>query len=85
MTAVIDGLRAPRRPRVPGLAALAAQRAVTQVRATADRLTGSLLTVCGLGCIDVGAFDAHPIAGWITTGVTVLLLDWKLDASGGAR
>lgn len=86
MTAVIDGLRTPRRVRVPGTVALAAQRAVSQIRATADRLSGSLLTVAGLGCIDVGAFDAHPIAGWITTGVTVLLLDWKLDAaSGGDR
>lgn len=49
------------------------------MQATAARLSGSLLTVTGLGCIDVGAFQANTIAGWITTGVTVLLLDWKLE------
>ncbi|TVZ96512.1 hypothetical protein [Streptomyces sp. BK340] len=74
-----------RQPRIPAVVTRAVHRATTQVRATASRLSGSLLTVTGLGCIDVGAFEAHPIAGWITTGVTVLLLDWKLDPppSGG--
>ncbi|MGW2720842.1 hypothetical protein [Streptomyces sp. NPDC001492] len=86
MTAVIDGLRATRRPRIPGALAHLARHAAAQIQATADRLSGSLLTVTGLGCIDVGAFEAHTIAGWITTGVTVLLLDWKLDsAPGGGR
>ena len=85
MTAVIGGLRDTRRPRVPGSVAHFARRAAAQIQATAARLSGSLLTVTGLGCIDVGAFEAHPIAGWITTGVTVLLLDWKLEAPAGDR
>ncbi|KUN03154.1 hypothetical protein AQI95_24665 [Streptomyces yokosukanensis] len=74
-----------RRLRVPATVTRAAQRLAAHVQATAARLSGSLLTVTGLGCIDVGAFEANTIAGWITTGVTVLLLDWKLDPppSGG--
>lgn len=79
MTAVIGGIRDTQRTRVLGTAALHARRAATHLRATAARLSGSLLTAVGLGCIDVGAFEANTIAGWITTGVTVLLLDWKLE------
>lgn len=74
-----------RRPRIPAAAVLLARRAAAHVRATAARLSGSLLTVAGLGCIDVGAFEAHPIAGWITTGLSILTLDWKLDSPAGDR
>jgi hypothetical protein len=76
MTAVIDAPRAARRPHITGTISRLAKRAAETARTTAERLSGSLLTITGLGCIDVGAFDAHPIAGWVTTGVTVLLLDW---------
>lgn len=79
MAAVIDDMRAARRPRVPGTISRLTRRAATAVQDTAQRLSGSLLTVAGLGCIDVGAFEAHPIAGWMVTGVSVLLLDWKLE------
>lgn len=86
MTAVIDRSRLASRPRVPDAVTRLFRRTADHVQATACRLSGSVLTCAGLGCIDVGAFEAHPIAGWITTGVTVLLLDWKLDtASGGDR
>lgn len=83
MTAVIDRPRAAQRPRVPDAVTRLFRRAADHVQATARRLSGSLLTAAGLGCIDVGAFEAHAIAGWITTGVTVLLLDWKLDTTPG--
>ena len=79
MTAVISDVRPTRRLRVPDAVSRLAKRTATVVQDTAQRLSGSLLTMAGLGCIDVGAFEAHPIAGWITTGVTVLLLDWKLE------
>lgn len=81
------GIRAPRRPRKPRAVTLLARRAVTHVHATAAHLSGSLLTAAGLACIDVGAFEANTVAGWIVTGVTVLLLDWKLDSlpPGGDR
>ncbi len=79
MTAVISDLRTTRRPHLPGALTRLARTAADHLQATAQRLSGSALTMAGLGCIDVGAFEAHPIAGWITTGVTVLLLDWKLE------
>lgn len=73
------------RPRTHRAIALVARRITDHAKTTASRLSGSLLTVTGLGCIDVGAFEAHPIAGWITTGITVLLLDWKLEPPAGDR
>jgi hypothetical protein len=79
MTAVIGEIPAARRPRIPGAVMLLARRAADHAKTTAARLSGSLLTVAGLGCIDVGAFEAHPIAGWIVTGLSVLILDWKID------
>lgn len=79
MTAVIGSMRAPRRTRARVTAALLTRRAVTHAKTVAKRLSGSALTAAGLGLIDVGAFEAHPIAGWFVTGVTVLLLDWKLE------
>lgn len=76
MTAVIDAPRTTRHPNITGTINRLAKRAADTARTTAERLTGSLLTITGLGCIDVGAFEANTIAGWITTGVSVLLLDW---------
>jgi hypothetical protein len=74
-----------RRPRFSEAVARVGRRAVAQVQATASRLSGSLLTVAGLGCIDVGCFEANTVAGWIVTGLSILTLDWKLDSppSGG--
>jgi hypothetical protein len=79
MTAVIGVPRAAKRPHIPSAVTNFFRRAADHAQATAARLSGSLLTATGLGCIDVGAFQANTIAGWITTGVTVLLLDWKLE------
>lgn len=86
----VMGVAAPgRHPRgasaVRQLAHRAAQQAGQHLAAAARRLSGSAVTALGLGCIDVGAFEAHPIAGWVVTGLSVLLLDWKLDAGPGGR
>lgn len=83
MAAVIGDIPAARRPGIPGSVRLLANRAATHLRSTAERLSGSLLTGAGLACIDVGAFEAHPVAGWIVTGLSVLLLDWKLEPPPG--
>lgn len=37
-----------------------------------------LPTLAALGSVDYGAFRAAAAAGWIVTGVSVLLLDWKV-------
>jgi len=79
MTAVIGDMPAVRRPRVPDAVTRFARRAVTHIQDTAARLSGSLLTAAGLGCIDVGCFEANTVAGWIVTGLSILALDWKLD------
>lgn len=78
MTAITGTIPA-RRPRIPAAITLVARRATAHAKAAAARLSGSVLTIAGLACFDVGAFEAHPIAGWVVTGVTVLVLDWKLE------
>ena len=37
-----------------------------------------LPTFAAFAAVDYGAFQAAPAAGWIVTGVTVLLADWKI-------
>lgn len=37
-----------------------------------------LPTVAAFSAIDYGAFTGSPVAGWIVTGVTLLLLDFKV-------
>ena len=34
------------------------------------------LTVGGLGCIDTGVFQASSVAGWIATGLSLILLEY---------
>lgn len=71
---------APSRPSRAATAALTlARRTGAHLQAIGRRLSGSALTAAGLGCIDVGAFEAHPIAGWVVTGITVLVFDWTLE------
>lgn len=49
------------------------------LRRIADRLAPSALTIAGLGCIDIGLFTANTIAGWITTGISLLVLEYRID------
>ena len=79
MAALTGDIRAPRRTRIPGALTRLARRTAEHAQAVGRRLSGSVLTVAGLGCVDVGVFEANTVAGWIVTGVTVLLLDWKLE------
>lgn len=37
-----------------------------------------LTTVAALGAIDLGAFQASRVAGWIVLGVCLLLAEWKI-------
>ncbi len=64
------------RPRTPNLFTLTARRVFAATKMAAEGLSGSVLTVAGFGCVDVGAFQANIVAGWVVTGLTVLLLDW---------
>lgn len=51
----------------------------TRVQALAARLRPAALTIAGLGCIDIGIFEANGVAGWIATGVSLLLLEYRID------
>ena len=37
-----------------------------------------LPTVAGLGAVCFGAFEAAAPAGWIVTGLSLLVLEWKV-------
>lgn len=37
-----------------------------------------VVTVAALASVDVGAFHAGPVAGWIVTGVSLFLLDFAV-------
>lgn len=37
-----------------------------------------LLATSGLSCFDVAAFLHSPIAGFLTTGASLLVLEWRL-------
>jgi hypothetical protein len=52
---------------------------IRAARALGRRLAPNALTVAGLASIDMGAFYAHPVAGFMVTGVSLLVLDWKVD------
>jgi len=57
-------------------------RRVALAKAWATRLAGAarehLATVAGLAAIDLGCFQAARPAGWIVTGVSVLVMEWKV-------
>lgn len=44
-------------------------------KASLVRLTDIPLTVAGLGCVDAGVFTASTIAGWIVTGLSLVVLE----------
>lgn len=84
MTAV-DGVLPIRRPRHAGAVAMLARRAATSIKDTASRLSASILTVAGLGCVDTGAFLLHPVAGWMVTGLSLFALEFRIDGEGGQQ
>jgi hypothetical protein len=45
------------------------------------RLAPSILSIAGLGCIDTGVFQANTVAGWIVTGLSLLVLEYRVDGT----
>lgn len=43
------------------------------------------LTVGGFGCLVAAAWTLHPVAGLAAAGVSLLLLEWLTQPSGGNR
>jgi hypothetical protein len=78
-TARPDASPKPRRKPLLELAAVAIGRTAAKAATKTSALRGFVLTAAGLGLVDVGAFEARTVAGWIATGVSLLVLDWKLE------
>jgi hypothetical protein len=69
---------APRSLLGRALAGWQARAARTRAKPAFDAVREHLVTACGLAAIDVGMFHAGAIAGWVATGVTLLVLDFQL-------
>jgi hypothetical protein len=41
-----------------------------------QEVRSTVLQVAGLGLLDAGAFELHTVAGLVTTGVSLLVLEW---------
>jgi hypothetical protein len=78
-TARPDASPKPRRRPLLELAAVAIGKTAAKVVTKTGALRGFVLTAGGLALIDTGAWQAKPIAGWIATGLSLLVLDWKLE------
>lgn len=63
-------------------AAPAARRARTGVsawlRRSGARVRQVALSVAGLGAFGIAGFEAHPIAGWVVVGLSLLLLEHQV-------
>ena len=68
----------PQRSLLGRLSSAAGPRARSLAGRCAAGLREHMGTLAGLAALDYGAFQAAPAAGWIVTGVTVLLADWKI-------
>lgn len=65
-------------------AAPAARRARTGLSAwlsrSGARVRQVALSVAGLGAFTVAGFEAHPVAGWVVTGLSFLLLEHQVKS-----
>lgn len=61
------------------LGELLRSKAAAAVLATLVTVVGrNFLVMAGLAAMDAGAFSANPVAGWLVTGGSLLVLDFKL-------
>jgi hypothetical protein len=50
-----------------------------RVAAVAAAVREHVVTFAAFAAIDYGAFTASHVAGWVMTGVSLLIIDWKLQ------
>lgn len=55
-----------------------AKRLASPRSASLANLRKMPFTVAGLGCIDMGVFTASTVAGWIVTGLSLMLLEYMI-------
>ena len=64
--------------------ALGAVQARARAKNRSSRLAAfvqdNVLTVAGMAAVDVGMFHLGIVAGWVAVGVSLLLIDFKLQA-----
>lgn len=72
--------RKPRKKRTPLL--VRAGQFAARCAPTWQRVRSTVLQVSAFGVIDYGLFEWHPIAGFIGTGVSLLLLDTAATLGG---
>lgn len=93
--AASGGLRLAREARVAAVTVPSGRRSllgmalgVFQARAKAKGRTSRVaaavqehvMTFAAMAAIDVGMFHLGPVAGWVAVGVSLLLLDFKIQA-----
>ena len=73
---------APGRSLLGKLATLRAPRPGRRSRALAVKVAAAardhVTTFAALAVIDLGAFEASPVAGWVVTGVSLLVAEFKV-------
>ena len=81
MTAVTHGTRVSSRSLLGKAAAHIGRSAKGRhrVAAAVSAVREHCVTVAAFAAIDYGAFTASHVAGWVMTGVSLLLIDWKIQ------
>lgn len=55
----------------------------TWLRSHARQVKDGVVAAVAFGCCDVAAFEFHAWAGWLSVGVSLLLIDHSIDRGGG--
>lgn len=50
------------------------------LRRSGARARQVALSVAGLGAFGIAGFEAHPVAGWVVTGISLLLLEHQVKS-----
>lgn len=50
-----------------------------KIAAAWRRVRTGAMVISGLGCVDYGAYQANHVAGWIATGISLLVLEWLTE------
>jgi hypothetical protein len=75
---VTAGLARPRRFEIKQRLVAVGRRLARPARPVAANLISIPLTLAGYACIDVGVFSASRVAGWIVTGISLMVLEHQI-------
>ncbi len=66
------------RERSAPVGAAASKRAAAAVQGVRRKLAPVMLALSGLGCLSYAAFTWHPWAGFVASGVSCFVLEWRV-------